>query len=117
MAISSHHCDSEADPETTANLKDLAQACLKSLKRALAEEEAQEATVAAKKGFWASRQFAGFHLWCAKIGVNARGLRSFDARLKDVPDVCNLIRRLVQSLERDLNGDYLVSKWVLQWQS
>ncbi|KAF6788995.1 Kinesin light chain 5 [Colletotrichum sojae] len=87
MTNSSHQGDSEADPETTANLKDLAQACSRSLKRALAEEGAQEATVAAEKGFWASRQFAEFNLWCTKTGIHAQGLRSIHARLKDVPDI------------------------------
>lgn len=96
----------EADPQDTVSLKQIAQACEKHLHRLLRDEEAQEDTIKAKEGHWASRQFAEFNLWCAKVGVNGEGLRSIDVRLKDVPEICGLLRHLVQSLERDFNGGH-----------
>ncbi|KAN0082027.1 hypothetical protein V8E54_003325 [Elaphomyces granulatus] len=93
----------EADPKDTACLKHLAQACEKYLRKLSQDEEAQEDIAKAREGYWASRQFAEFNVWCAKVGVNGEGLRSIDVRLKDVPEICELLRHLLQSLERDLN--------------
>jgi hypothetical protein len=95
---------SEADPKDTATLKHLAQACERQLLEALRDEEAQEDIVKAREGHWASRQFAEFNLWCTKVGVNGEGLKSIDVRLKDVPEICELFRKLLHSLEQDLNG-------------
>ncbi|KAK4073274.1 hypothetical protein Purlil1_13113 [Purpureocillium lilacinum] len=89
--------------QETANLKRIAECCERHLHKLLQEEEAQEDIAKAKDGHWASRQFAGFNLWCAKVGVHDEGLRSIDIRLNDVPEICNLLRRLLQSLKRDLN--------------
>ncbi|CZR68612.1 uncharacterized protein PAC_18511 [Phialocephala subalpina] len=94
----------EADPKDTASLKHLAQACERHLREVLRGEEVQEDIVKAREGHWASRQFAEFNLWCAKVGVSGEGLKSIDLRLKDVPEICELLRKLLQSLERDLNG-------------
>ncbi|KAF8867424.1 hypothetical protein BDZ45DRAFT_734690 [Acephala macrosclerotiorum] len=95
----------EADPKDTASLRHLAQACEKHLRKLSQDEEAeaQEDVAKAREGYWASRQFAEFNLWCAKVGVNGEGLRSLDVRLKDVPEICELLRHLLQSVERDLN--------------
>jgi hypothetical protein len=94
----------EADPKDTASLKHLAQACERHMREVLRDEEAQEDIVKAREGHWGSRQFAEFNLWCAKVGVSGEGLKSIDVRLKDVPEICELLRKLLQSLERDLNG-------------
>ena len=94
----------EADPEQITSLKHLAQDCEKRLQKLSQDEEAQEDTVKTREGYWVSRQLAELNLWCAKVGVNGEGLRSIDARLKDVPEICKLLRHLLQSLERDLNG-------------
>ncbi|KAK4074647.1 hypothetical protein Purlil1_12903 [Purpureocillium lilacinum] len=93
----------EAVHQETANLKRIAEYCEGHLHKLLPEEEAQDDIAKAKDGHWASRQFVGFNLWCAKVGVHGEGLRSIDIRLKDVPEICNLLGRLLQSLKRDLN--------------
>lgn len=87
----------------TANLKRIAECCERHLHKLLQEEEGQDDMTKAKDGHWASRQFAGFNLWCDKVRVYGEGLRSIDIRLKDVPEICNLLGCLLQSLKRDLN--------------
>ncbi|UNI24606.1 hypothetical protein JDV02_010341 [Purpureocillium takamizusanense] len=93
----------ETDPQETASLKHIAECCERRLYKLLQDEEDQEDIVKARHGHWTSRQYAEFNLWCAKVGIQGEGLRSIDVRLKDVPDICKLLRRLLQSLERDLN--------------
>lgn len=94
----------ETDPRETANLKHLAECCERHLHKLLQDEEAQDDIAKAKDGHWASCQFSEFNLWCVKVGVHDEGLRSIDIRLKDVPEICNLLGHLLQSLKRDLNG-------------
>ncbi len=94
----------EADPQDTAKLKQIAQACERGLYKLLQAEEAKDDMLKSGEVHWASRQFAEFNLWCAKVGVHGQGLRSIDIRLKDVPEILDLIRHLLESLERDLNG-------------
>lgn len=95
----------ESDPKDTASLKRIAENCERYLRELLRDEETAGDIVKAKEGHWASRQYAGFNLWCAKVGVHGNGLQSIDLRLKDVPEICNLLMRLLQSLERDLDGE------------
>jgi len=97
----------EADPKETASLKHLAQTCEEHLQKLSQDEEAQQDVTKAREGYWASRQYAEFNLWCAKVGVDGEGLRSVDVRLKDVPEICELLRHLLQSLDCDLNGWHL----------
>ncbi|CAO2658332.1 Nn.00g060550.m01.CDS01 [Neocucurbitaria sp. VM-36] len=95
--------DLEVDPQETASLKQLAQSCAKQFRQIAEEEETREASISVRDGFWASRQSAEFNQWCSKIGVNLEGLRSIDMRLKDVPEICELLLQLLQSLHRDLS--------------
>ncbi|KAK2772879.1 hypothetical protein CKAH01_13783 [Colletotrichum kahawae] len=92
----------QSDPMETASIRLLSQTCRTVLERLFREEEAQEEVQANKDGHWASRQFSEFNIWCAKVGINDRGLRSVDVRLKDVPETCQMIRGLLQSLDQDL---------------
>ncbi|KAL0936357.1 C2H2 type zinc finger domain protein [Colletotrichum truncatum] len=94
--------DLETDPRDIESLKQLAQGCGRLLDVMFQEENARESDLDAEKGYWASRQFAEFNMWCTKIGVNDQGSRSIDVRLKDVPDICNIIAKLLHSLSRDL---------------
>ncbi|KAL8418965.1 hypothetical protein RB594_002249 [Gaeumannomyces avenae] len=48
------------------------------------------------------RQMAEFNIWCTKLGVNEPGYRSIDFRLKDVPQICDAINLMLQSLRLDL---------------
>ena len=95
--------DSEVDPQKTASLKHLARACSKQFLRLSQEEEWLDAECGNTNGFWALRQSADFNLWCSKLGVEAEGHRSIDLRLKDVPEVCELLSHLLQSLHSDLD--------------
>ncbi|KAI9147010.1 Ankyrin repeat domain-containing protein [Paramyrothecium foliicola] len=95
--------EEETEAKNTANLKQLADECGKRLDQALRHEQMQDEVVQAKAGHWASRQFAEFNLWCSKVGIHGEGPRSIDVRLKDVPEICALLRQLLQSLHRDLN--------------
>jgi hypothetical protein len=52
--------------------------------------------------FWASGQITDFNLWCSKLGVDAKGIRSIDVRLKDVPEICTILLHLLQALRSDL---------------
>lgn len=97
--------DLEASSEDTASIKSLAQACEQHLKR-LSEIEKFPGHTPAGEGYWASRQFAEFNLWCSKIGMSGEGHRSLDYRLKDVPEICSFIKRLLLWLEQDLKGWY-----------
>lgn len=94
----------EADLKDTTSLKHIAQTCAKQLQKLSQDEETQEDSVKARDGFWASRQSAELNLWCAKIGVNDEGLRSTNVRLKDVPEICELLLHLLQSLQCALHG-------------
>jgi hypothetical protein len=55
-----------------------------------------------RDSFWASGQITDFDLWCSKLGVDAKGIRSIDVRLKDVPEICTLLLHLLQALKNDL---------------
>ncbi|KAF3074221.1 SNF1 protein kinase subunit beta-3 [Trichoderma lentiforme] len=92
----------EVDPEDTGRLRDVALACKKYLQGFLKDEEAQDDTVNAREGYWASHQCAEFNLWCTKVGVHGEGLRAIDVRLKDVPGIFELLKQLLLSLKRDL---------------
>ncbi|KAH7007100.1 hypothetical protein EDB80DRAFT_718218 [Ilyonectria destructans] len=92
----------EAKPDETASLKKLAQDCETRLRRLSREEEAQKDTAKPKDGYWTSHQVIEFNLWCTKVGVYSEGLRSIDLRLKDVPEICEILRNLLQSLKRDI---------------
>ncbi|KAF1850331.1 uncharacterized protein K460DRAFT_272656, partial [Cucurbitaria berberidis CBS 394.84] len=95
--------DLEAEPQETASLKELAQACAKQFRQLSQDEETRDPGVNARDGFWASRRTADFNIWCTIIGVNSEGLRSVDVRLKDVPEICKLLLHLLRSLRRDLD--------------
>ncbi|KAL7919843.1 hypothetical protein ACQKWADRAFT_300213 [Trichoderma austrokoningii] len=96
--------ESEIGPEDTSSLGHFALACQTRLQELLKEEESQEDAAKAKEGymFWASRQSAEFNLWCTKVGIHDEGPRAIDVRLKDVPGIFELLKQLLQSLERDL---------------
>lgn len=98
----------ETDPQDTAGLRLLADSCKKKLHSLSEEEEArkQHGVTMTKDRFWVSRQLVEFNLWCHKVGVNGEGIRSLDARLKDVPNLCKLLGHLLQSLQSDLNGQH-----------
>ncbi len=55
-----------------------------------------------KEDDWVGRQMAELNVWCAKLGVDDQGHRSIDFRLKDVPEMCDAIGLLLQSLRFDL---------------
>lgn len=95
----------EAKPDDTASLKKLAQDCETRLRRLSREEEAQKDIAKPKDGYWTSHQVIEFNLWCTKVGVYSEGLRSIDLRLKDVPEICEILRNLLQSLKRDITGE------------
>ena len=94
----------EAEAEDNASLKRLARTCADQLARLSEEEQDEQSSPKPIDGFWALRQCAEFNIWCAKVGVFEEGSRSLDFRLKDVPEVCELLMYLLQSLECDLNG-------------
>lgn len=52
---------------------------------------------------WVGRQMAEFNVWCAKLGVKEQGHRLIDFRLKDVPEICEAIGLMLQSLRLDLD--------------
>ncbi|EJT76976.1 hypothetical protein GGTG_06890 [Gaeumannomyces tritici R3-111a-1] len=45
---------------------------------------------------------AEFNIWCTKLGVNEPGYRAIDFRLKGVPQICDAINLMLQSLRLDL---------------
>ncbi|RMJ18403.1 hypothetical protein CDV36_001941 [Fusarium kuroshium] len=92
----------EATPEVVAGLKQLARSCEEHLRTLLRNEEERNDAYESKEGHWASHHFSEFNLWCAKVGVHGEGLRSLEVRLKDVPEICNLLRAHLQSLKKDL---------------
>ncbi|RSL89803.1 hypothetical protein CDV31_015805 [Fusarium ambrosium] len=92
----------EATPEAVAGLKQLARSCEEHLRTLLRNEEERNDAYESKEGHWASHHFSEFNLWCAKVGVHGEGLRSLEVRLKDVPEICNLLRAHLQSLKQDL---------------
>ncbi|KAH7176809.1 hypothetical protein EDB81DRAFT_50270 [Dactylonectria macrodidyma] len=92
----------EATPEDTASLNKLAQDCETRLRTIAQEEEAQQGATKPKDGTWASHQAIEFSLWCTKVGVHSEGRRSVDIRLKDVPEICDILRNLLQALRCDL---------------
>ncbi|KAJ3549807.1 hypothetical protein NM208_g305 [Fusarium decemcellulare] len=91
----------EVAPEDTASLKQAAEICQKHLETLRRNEEQQDDKDETGGGYWASHQFSEFNLWCVKVGVYGQGLRSLDVRLKDVPEICNLLRGLLESLKQD----------------
>ncbi|SPO04605.1 uncharacterized protein DNG_07290 [Cephalotrichum gorgonifer] len=92
----------ESDPKDTLSLRLMAQSCRGHLQELLHVEETREDAAKAEAGHWASHQYAEFNLWCVKVGVDGEGLRSIDVRLKDVPEMCNILLHLLQSLNQDL---------------
>ncbi|KAK4063855.1 hypothetical protein Trihar35433_8563 [Trichoderma harzianum] len=92
----------EVGPEDTTRLRDLALVCKRYLQKFLKDEEAKDDKVKVRDEYWASSQCIEFNLWCTKVGVYGEGLRSIDVRLKDVPKIFELLKQLLQSLERDL---------------
>ncbi|KAH7127825.1 hypothetical protein B0J13DRAFT_627556 [Dactylonectria estremocensis] len=95
----------EATPEDTASLKKLAQDCEIRLQTLAREEEAHQGDTKPKDGTWASHQAIEFSLWCTKVGVHSEGRWSVDIRLKDVPEICDILRNLLQALKSDLEVD------------
>ncbi len=85
--------------EPTGSLAHQASSCQKVLQKLSDESEQDEH----EPNEWVGRQMAEFNLWCAKLGVNDEGHRSIDFRLKDVPETCEAIGLMLQSLQLDLN--------------
>jgi hypothetical protein len=100
----------ETDPKDTASLKNLAETCAAQLQKLSENEQVEQVSCGPNDGFWASRRSAEFNMWCAKVGVFGEGSRSLDVRLKDVPEICELLMHLLKSLEGDLNGWAPVSR-------
>jgi hypothetical protein len=94
----------EVDPADTASLKRLAQSCAIHLQTFSDSEQECHTSQESSDGFWASRQSAEFNMWCAKVGILGEGHRSLDIRLKDVPEIFELLMHLLESLQSDLNG-------------
>jgi hypothetical protein len=94
----------EVDPADTASLKHLAQTCAIHLQTFSEKEQESKSSREFGDKFWASRQCAEFNMWCAKVGVMGEGSRSLDVRLKDVPEIFQLLMHLLESLQSDLNG-------------
>ncbi|EJT68929.1 hypothetical protein, variant [Gaeumannomyces tritici R3-111a-1] len=92
----------EVELNTTANLRSLALSCRAQLRRLSEQGESERDSTRVSDNFWASRQSAEFGLWCFKVGVDRQGRASIDRRLKDVPDLCDIFRNLLHSLESDL---------------
>ena len=96
------------DPETnvadTASLRYLAQDCAQRFGALLRIEDAQDTEANTQGGYWVSRCFADFNMWCARLGVHCEGIRSIDVRLKDIPETCNMLLLLLMSLHRDLDA-------------
>ncbi|ROW15179.1 hypothetical protein VPNG_03035 [Cytospora leucostoma] len=92
----------EADPKDTASVENIADDCKRYLV-SLGQDEALHGDVTkVAERYWASRQLAEFNLFCDKLGVYRKGLRSIDIRLKDVPDILKLLSKLLQWLKHDL---------------
>ncbi|KAJ5613659.1 hypothetical protein N7528_007313 [Penicillium herquei] len=92
--------NTETDVQETAYLRELAQRCVNHFMAISKQQEIEDENV---HSHWVARQSAEFNVWCTNIGVNGEGLRSIDLRLKDVPEICDLLRHLLNSLDRDLN--------------
>ncbi len=91
------------EPQRTARLETLAQDCSKQFNDLSLHEQDQDDTGSSTiDRFWALRQSADFNLWCSKLGVDIEGHRSIDFRLKDVPEICDILFQLLQSLQADL---------------
>jgi len=88
----------------TASLKHLAETCASYLLKLSQDELAKKVGGEKRDGFWALRQSAELNMWCTKVGVFGEGSRSLDVRLKDVPEICERLKLLLESLECDLNG-------------
>ncbi|KAJ5726292.1 uncharacterized protein N7483_007649 [Penicillium malachiteum] len=91
--------ETETDVKDTANLRNLAQRCVSQFILIAKQDGVENGIV---DSHWAARQSAEFNVWCTNIGVNGEGIRSIDLRLKDVPDICSLLRHLLESLDYDL---------------
>ncbi len=83
----------------TESLAQQAVGCRVMLRKLLEETEQDEHEL----DEWVGRQMAELNVWCAKLGVNDQGHRSIDFRLKDVPEMCDAIGLLLQSLRLDLD--------------
>jgi len=96
--------DLEASLKDTASLRHIAQGCGNRFGQLMQIEDSQSVEINARDGYWVSRQSAEFNMWCARLGVHCEGLRSIDVRLKDVPEICDLLLLLLQSLRQDLDN-------------
>jgi len=70
----------------------------------LYQDEHKRVFAGASPNNWASYQVAEFNVWCANIGILDEGTRSIEFRLRDVPELCELITLLLQTLKSDLRG-------------
>ncbi|KAJ6031364.1 hypothetical protein N7540_002096 [Penicillium herquei] len=91
----------ETDAKDIATLKELAEKCVGHL-ILISRQEEIESDIVENYSYWATRQSAEFNVWCTNIGMNGKGLRSIDLRLKDVPEICDLLKHLLNSLKHDL---------------
>ncbi|KAJ5710929.1 hypothetical protein N7488_005085 [Penicillium malachiteum] len=89
----------ETDVQETANLRNLAQRCVKNFTLISKQQGIEDEIV---DSHWAARQSSEFIVWCTNIGVNGEGLRSIDLRLKNIPEISDLLRDLLNSLDCDL---------------
>ncbi|KAI8711014.1 Protein kinase domain-containing protein [Fusarium sp. LHS14.1] len=92
----------EATAEVVAGLKQLARSCEEHLRTLLRNEEERDDAYESKEGHWVSHHFSEFNLWCTKVGIHGEGFRSLEVRLKDAPELCNLLRAHLRSLKQDL---------------
>jgi hypothetical protein len=94
----------ETDPQDVAKFASLAHACTIRFQELSQHEDAQSDSISSTNDFWMTRQSAEFNIWCNRLGVYSGGTRSIDVRLKDVPEICDILLRLLLSLQEDLDG-------------
>lgn len=63
----------------------------------------------AREDRWAEDQQGRFQIWAANIGVFARGHASLDYRLRDTPDILELIMQQVSILKGHLSSRTSIS--------
>jgi hypothetical protein len=95
--------DPEVDPEQTFSLRRLAQTCVEQFQQLSLRGERERFNATGRNGFWLSRQVAEFNTWCSRTNIHSEGLRSIDVRLKDVPEICDILLQLLRSLSLDLD--------------
>ncbi|RSL41640.1 hypothetical protein CEP54_015754 [Fusarium duplospermum] len=86
--------------ETLSDIRELSIRCRELLHQLSADDGPAD-------GAEARELMAGFNIWAANMGVFRDGQQSLTSRLKNAPQICELVQQLLMVLERDLEKEII----------